>query len=44
MKALLQLQQELLDKITYQREYYGIIDTELLYQYDRLAEYIKELQ
>lgn len=43
MDSLLALQQELLDKITYQRERFGTVDMELLYQYDRLAEYIDNL-
>ena len=40
---LLLLLQELLKKITDQRERFGNIDSELLYQYDRLSEYIDNL-
>lgn len=43
MKELRQLQNELLERITHQREYYGNIDPELLYQYDKLSEHIRKL-
>ena len=43
MKELKELRQELLDKITEQRRRFAVIDTELLYQYDKLTMHIKSL-
>ena len=42
MESLLKLRQELLDKITDQRDRTGLVDSELLYQYDKLEQYIKD--